>query len=161
MRIKGLMAEDFVNYKLPSMFIVTSTCDFKCYKEQGLDINECPNAHLMQTPDILISNDDIYKMYAENDISKAVVVGGLEPFLQFAELEDLIWCFRKHGENCDFVIYTGYNPSEIKYEIALLRHNYNNIIIKFGRYIPNSKTIYDDTLGVTLASENQYAKRIS
>lgn len=161
MRIKGLIAEDFVNYKLPSMFIITSECDFKCYKEQGMYANECPNAHLMDSPDMLIPDDDIYRMYIENDISKAVVIGGLEPFLQFSELRNLILCFRSHGEKCDFVIYTGYKPFEIKHDIDILRHDFENIIIKFGRYIPNSKSIYDDVLGVTLASENQYAKRVS
>ena len=38
---------------------------------------------------------------------------------------------------------------------------YKNIIIKFGRYIPNSENKYDEILGVTLASQNQYAKRVT
>ena len=37
---------------------------------------------------------------------------------------------------------------------------YGNIIIKFGRFIPNQPSIYDEILGVTLASNNQYAKRL-
>ena len=39
--------------------------------------------------------------------------------------------------------------------------NYDNIIIKYGRYIPNQPSRYDSILGVTLASDNQYAERIS
>ena len=37
---------------------------------------------------------------------------------------------------------------------------FTNIIIKFGRYIPNQKPHYDEVLGVNLASDNQYAERI-
>ena len=35
-----------------------------------------------------------------------------------------------------------------------------NIIIKFGRFIPNRPSRYDEVLGVELASDNQFAKRI-
>ena len=38
---------------------------------------------------------------------------------------------------------------------------YPNIVIKYGRYIPNINSTYDNELGVTLASENQYAIRES
>ena len=36
-----------------------------------------------------------------------------------------------------------------------------NIIIKFGRFIPNQQSHYDEVLGINLASDNQYAKKIS
>ena len=38
---------------------------------------------------------------------------------------------------------------------------WENIIIKFGRYIPNQEKHYDDVLGIELASDNQYAEVIS
>ena len=38
---------------------------------------------------------------------------------------------------------------------------FDNIIIKFGRYIPNKQSHYDNILGVNLASDNQYAVKIS
>ena len=38
---------------------------------------------------------------------------------------------------------------------------YPNIIVKFGRYVSNQEKHYDDVLGVYLASNNQYAERIS
>ena len=37
---------------------------------------------------------------------------------------------------------------------------YDNIIIKFGRYLTNQKSKFEPLLGVTLVSDNQYAKRI-
>ena len=57
----------------------------------------------------------------------------------------------KNGQDCPFIIYTGYcpNPNEIPKEIGLLKQ-YKNIIIKFGRYIPNAKSKYDEVLGVEL-----------
>jgi hypothetical protein len=39
--------------------------------------------------------------------------------------------------------------------------SFSNIIIKFGRFIPNQEPHYDEVLGVKLASDNQYARRIS
>jgi hypothetical protein len=38
---------------------------------------------------------------------------------------------------------------------------FDNIIVKFGRYIPDNKPHFDEVLGVNLASPNQYAKKIS
>ena len=36
-------------------------------------------------------------------------------------------------------------------------NQFDNIIIKFGRYKQNSNTIFDKVLGIELASDNQYA----
>ena len=60
----------------------------------------------------------------------------------------------------DFVIYTGYNLNEIKDEIDKIK-KFKNIVVKLGRFIPNSKKKFDKILGVTLASENQYAILLS
>ena len=35
-----------------------------------------------------------------------------------------------------------------------------NIIVKFGRYFKGDKPHYDEVLGIKLASNNQYGKRI-
>ena len=67
--------------------------------------------------------------------------------------------FRKESQD-DIVIYTGYKKEEIPHIVKQLM-NYPNIIIKFGRFIPDEQYHYDDILGVNLASMNQYAERIS
>ena len=36
-----------------------------------------------------------------------------------------------------------------------------NIIIKFGRFIPNQEGHYDEVLGINLASKNQFGEKIS
>ena len=57
------------------------------------------------------------------------------------------------------MIYTGYYENEINDKLKK-RLSFKNIIVKFGRYIPNDTPVYDEILGVTLASHNQYAKKI-
>lgn len=160
MRVKGITPEDFINYKLPSMFISTCYCDWKCCTELDLDIGVCQNAPLAQAEIKDIDNETIYKQFAFNPITKAVCIGGLEPMIQINEVIDLINLFRTNGENCPFIIYTGYYPNEISESLERLKQ-YKNIIVKFGRFVPNEKSRYDEVLGVTLASSNQYAEVIS
>lgn len=160
MKIKGLQDEDFVNYKKPSMFIGTSMCDWKCCKEQNIDVTICQNASLANAVTIDIPADEIFRRYISNPITKAVVIGGLEPILQFSEIIELIYTFRNNGCFDEFIIYTGYYQSEIPNELEELSKCIN-IIVKFGRYIPGGTKHFDELLGVYLASDNQYARRIS
>ena len=53
---------------------------------------------------------------------------------------------------CD-IIYTGYTEEEISDKIKALSQ-LHNIIVKFGRFIPDSPHIFDTVLGVELASNN-------
>ena len=78
---------------------------------------------------------------------------------QFDDIYNFIVDFRFYC-NDDIVIYTGYTEEEIKDYISKLK-KFENIIIKFGRYIPNQEKHYDKILGIYLASDNQYAKKIS
>lgn len=152
--------EDFVNFAKPSLFLITSVCDWKCCKEQNLDISICQNQPLCNQTTKDYTPESIYNAYISNDISKAIVIGGLEPMLQFDEVYELISYFRNNNCNDFFVIYTGYYEEEISDKLELLEQ-LPNIIIKFGRFIPNQESHYDEVLGVTLASPNQYARRIS
>lgn len=153
------MDQDIVNYKKTSMFIATCFCDFKCCKELDLDICICQNSPIAKSKIIDMSNDRIVKRYLKNKLTHAIVFGGLEPFKQFDELFDLIKCFREKTED-DIIIYTGYYKNELEKEIEQLKQ-FKNIIIKFGRYIPNKNIRHDNILGVTLASDNQYAEKIN
>ena len=152
--------EDFVNYAKPSIFLITCQCDWKCCHEANIPISICQNEPIIRQPtkEFLISS--VYKAYIENEITKAIVVGGLEPFMQFNEILSLLKYFRENNCWDDFVIYTGYYKEEIANRIALLS-KYKNIVIKYGRYIPRQEKHYDEVLGVYLASSNQYAERIS
>lgn len=160
MKVLRIIEEDFTNYKLPCMFIATSTCNWKCCKEQGYDLAVCQNFLLKYEKTLDISPELVYNTYIKNPITEAIVFGGLEPFEQFSEMLEIIDYFRKNGDNSPFVIYTGYYPNEIPNHINSLK-DYNNIIVKFGRFILNSEHKFDDVLGVELASSNQYAEKIS
>lgn len=160
MRLKALVDEDFVNYKKPSMFLGTMTCNWKCCVEQGLDNSICQNSRLATSKMIEVPTDEIFRRYTSNPITEAIVIGGLEPFMQFNELIEFVSTFRSNQCFDDIVIYTGYYPDEIKQEIEILR-KYKNIIVKFGRYVPNHEKHFDEVLGVYLASSNQFAEKVS
>jgi phosphoribosylaminoimidazole-succinocarboxamide synthase len=87
------------------------------------------------------------------------VCGGLEPFDSWDDLFQLISYVRVVADD-DIVVFTGYKEDEIEEKVNILKR-FNNIIIKFGRYIPNQQPHYDEVLGVNLASDNQYARRVS
>lgn len=157
MRLKGLIDEDFTNYKKPSMFIIFPTCNFKCERECG--VHCCQNSELAQAPTIEITINNLIDRYLDNPITSAIVCGGLEPLDSWEELQCFIMNLRYR--TCDdLIIYTGYEEHEVQDKIQILQL-YENIIVKFGRYVPNQKEHYDELIGVTLASNNQYAKRIS
>lgn len=157
MLIKGIIDEDFINYKKPCMVIEFPYCSFKCDKECGKQV--CQNGALANSPNINIERMDLIDRYLKNDITQSIVMQGLEPFDSWDDLLTLIFLFRCYT-NDDIVIYTGYNELEVFEKIERLQY-FKNIIIKFGRYIPNQQAHYDDTLGVNLASNNQYAIKIS
>ena len=158
MVIKGLIDEDFTNYAKPSMYIAFPWCSFKCDKEAKCAI--CQNSALAREPDIEISMEDIVTRYMSNPITKAIVFGGLEPW-DSRFMASLVNEFRKYTDD-DIVIYTGYTEMELTDDKMLQSiQKHPNVIIKFGRFIPNQEKHYDETLGVQLASPNQYAKRIS
>ena len=160
MKIKGLIDEDFVNYKLTSMFILTYTCDWKCCVEANIPIETCQNCELSQSKTYEISIEELYQRYIDNPISESIVIGGLEPAKQMDEINYLVKYFRDDGCNDDIVIYTGYYENEITSWITYLKQ-FSNVVFKFGRFIPNHKPHYDKILGVNLASDNQYGKKIS
>lgn len=157
MKIKGIIFEDFINYKKPCMTIEMPYCDFKCDRECGKRV--CQNGALTAAAIIEIDPEDLISRYINNPITEAICFQGLEPFDSYKELKNFLTLFR-HNCTDDIVIYTGYTEDELTNQLAYLRP-YKNIIIKFGRFIPNQTSHYDELLGVNLASNNQYAKRIS
>ena len=163
MRLKFIKQEDFVNYKKASMFLGTCFCDFKCCHEAGFPTTLCQNEPWSNEP--IKQYDDIWILdeFDSNPFVDAIVIGGMEPLKQFDELIDFLNCRREHESkkvnNADVVIYTGYYPNEIVNELMCLSA-YPNVIMKYGRFIPNVDGRFDNILGVYLASNNQYAERL-
>lgn len=157
MIVKEIRDEDFTNYKKPSMFIGFSKCTWKCEKECGMRV--CQNSTLAEALGVEISAVNLVNRYINNPITKAIVCGGLEPFDTWKDLKELVVELRAKCED-DIIIYTGYKEEEIYSAINWLK-KIPNIIIKFGRFVPNQQSHYDSILGINLASDNQYARRIS
>lgn len=156
MKLKGIIDEDFVNYKKPSMFLAFPKCSFKCDKECERQV--CQNSALANEKNIEIALDKIIDRYMNNPITKALVCGGLEPFDSWDDLQCLILNFRYYT-NDDIIIYTGYYKEEIDKEKIDWLKLYSPIIIKYGRFIPNNEEYFNNDLGVKLASKNQYTEK--
>ena len=167
MLVKGIIDEDFLNYKKPSMYIATSKCSFKCDKECGRQV--CQNSQLAYQKPYNIGIRTLVKRYLTNPITKAIVIAGMEPFDTPELIHEIVTAFRDIECMDDIVIYTGYTENELTLDDSGRQENatynwlkhYPNIYIKFGRYIPNQEPHYDDILGVMLASDNQYGKKVS
>lgn len=158
MKIKGIIDCDFINYKKPCLTIEMPKClHFKCDKECGEPV--CQNSQLASAPTLEVKMSEILYLYSQ-DLVHALCFQGLEPFDTFEDLRSFIEYFRFHYPEDDIVIYTGYNKDEIQNQINILK-KFKNIIVKFGRYIPGHQPHFDELLGIHLASDNQYAERIS
>lgn len=153
MKVKGIIDEDFVNYKECSMFIAFPTCSWKCGR--GL----CQNSALATSPDIEVDPKALVDRFIKNPLTSAIVCGGLEPMDSFRDL-CLFLKYLRFYSTATVVIYTGYEKDEIKHEIMYLE-TVTNIIVKFGRYRPNQTSHFDEVLGVNLQSDNQYSEVIS
>ena len=171
MKIKGVVFEDFVNYKLPAMYIAFPHCTFKCDIENGSQL--CQNCDLVNEPDIEIAKEDLIEAYISNPITKAIVFGGLEPIDSFLDIVAFIDCFRRQYHRDDpIVIYTGYTEEELingQFANQKMKNDKTfgeewkaltkyGVVVKFGRFRPNEEKHFDEVLGVNLASNNQYAK---
>lgn len=160
MIIKGMIDEDFVNYRHPSMTIMMPRCTFKCGKQA------CQNSTLANSTDISIDPQNIITRYLQNQITKAIVFSGLDPLDTAEDVVRTIRLLRERDCTDDVVIYTGYTEEEVCEKtidgipfLEYAQKHFAPLVIKYGRYVPNQQPHYDEVLGVTLASDNQYARR--
>ena len=158
MKLKGIIDADFTNYKEPVLTLEFPTCNFKCDKLNNCQV--CQNSSLATEPNIEISFAKIWELYNQNPLTKGFCCQGLEPFDSQDDLLKLIR-FIRNIKKCNdvIIIYTGYTRDESTIMLYHLK-GYDNIIIKWGRYILGDKPHYDEVLGVELASDNQYAELI-
>lgn len=167
MKLRGIVDEDICNYKKISMFLIFPYCSLKCDKEYGEAV--CQNSPILDSPITDIDIDKLCQRYINNPLTEAVVFGGLEPFDSKFELFTFIDTLRRvYKCNDDIVIYTGYTKEELENNreegLSILYRNlfkFPNIIVKYGRYVPNKDSHYDEILGVKLSSPNQFARRLT
>ena len=157
MHIKGVEAERFQDYRYPSMLVAFPRCSFKCETECGKRV--CQNSTLATAPTIEVSAEEIVRRYLSNPITKAIVCGGLEPMDSFEDVLELISTLRSNGCHDDVVVYTGYYKCEIAEKINALAA-LGNVVMKYGRFVPDKLPHLDNILGVELANDEQYGERI-
>ena len=159
MKLKGIIDYDCTNYKEPVLTLEFPSCDFKCDKLNGCQV--CQNSSLVKEPTIEISLKTIWELYKQNPLTKGFCLQGLEPLDSIDDVLNFIKYIRGNNFcNDPIIIYTGYNKEEVTKFIYQIT-NFDNIIIKWGRFIKGQNLHYDKTLGVNLASDNQYAEKIT
>lgn len=158
-RLKEI-TEVFQDYKKAALFLGVCFCDWKCCKESGLPLSTCQNYSWSNNEIVEVSFDNIVKRIRDNLLTEAVVIGGLEPVLQMDEVVQLISYIREQGLKNDIVIYTGYYDYEIDDNTLSTLAKYN-VLMKCGRYIPDKYSYFNNLLGVSLASPNQYVLKLS
>mgnify|MGYP003315242593 CR=1 FL=1 len=156
--VKGIIFEDFINYKKPCMTLMMPKCNFKWDKEYGVQV--CQNSGLAAAPNQTVLINDLMRGYKSNSITEAIVLQGLEPFDSLIDLYTVAAALEDFNITDDFVIYTGYTREELKSKLKPLYKVPGHLIIKWGRYIPNQQPHYDSVLGVYLASDNQYGEQL-
>lgn len=159
MKLKGIIDYDCTNYKEPVLTLEFPYCDFKCDKLNGCQV--CQNSSLVKEPTIEISLKTIWELYKQNPLTKGFCLQGLEPLDSIDDVLNFIKYIRGNNFcNDPIIIYTGYDKEEVTKFIYQIT-NFDNIIIKWGRFIKGQSLHYDRILGVNLASNNQYAEKIT
>lgn len=148
----------FNDYRKTGLLVAFPRCTFKCCHEQGLPTSVCQNHGLCAEKLVDISPDAIVERYDAN-IHHALICGGLEPIDDIGDLLTLIHTFRKKYKD-DIVIFTGYNLDEIPNGILAVLRSYGDVYLKFGRYVAGDEPKYDEVLGITLISSNQYGVKL-
>ena len=131
MKIKGLTDTNFTDYKLPSLYIATPYCSFKCDKECGRAV--CQNSALAHDTIYSVPNAAIAKIYNDNPVTQAVVFGGLEP-LDSTDLLEAITDLQTMCKIMRIVIYTGYTEEEVQSKFPTLLST-TNLVMKYGRFV--------------------------
>lgn len=156
MHLKNIIDESFEEYKEASMLLIAPSCTWKC--------KGCRNYHLYHLETKNFPDEEIFKRFASNPRTKAIVIGGLEPMDNVSELWNFLFSARKFFDpetRPTIIIYTGYNLDELqKHYWSWLEaeiRQYGNVILKCGRYKSNRKPYFNPILGVTLAGKNQLA----
>lgn len=157
MKLKGIIDCDFTNYKEPVLTLEFPYCDFKCDKLNGCKI--CQNNSLIYEPTYAIPFEKIWDLYQQNPLTKGFCCQGLEPLDSFCALLDFVQ-FIRNKTNDVIIIYTGYDKFEQPLFLKAIKQ-YTNIIVKWGRFILGDEPHYDEILGINLASNNQYAEKLT
>lgn len=149
-KVRSLVDEDTGHYKETSFFIETSLAPLSL--DEGFNFS-------MKVARLLSWN--LISHYMDNPLMTAIVFKGDEPFQQYEGIFHFIKLLREDRFCMDtVVIYSDLSRADIHEEVERLKI-FPNIIVKFEPHIREYPPYFDNLLGATLSSDNQYALKIS
>lgn len=143
--------EVYNDFKEVGILLASPVCYNNC--------KNCQNEHLKNKKPVVYCVEELINEIKNNKFVKSVIFGGLDCFDSFDETFNFISKFRKVSKE-DVVLYTGKTEDCLHEKLKLLKQ-FENIYVKFGEYIENSNSIFDEVGGIWLSSSNQYFKKIS
>lgn len=120
------------------------------------DCPGCQNAHLKQEPDIEVTSDEIIEEVKSNFFNEGIILGGLEWTHSPKELRELVG--KALSSNLEVMLYT-YRTEENFKDVFPDLYSLP-IWVKFGEYDKNKTVKGNIHYGITLATSNQYIKKL-
>ena len=162
----------FADYYIESLnatesYKIAYNCSYNTARTNGARL--LANANIKEYIDEVMSAKDESRIASQDEILQILtdIARGVteEEVVQFSQLGEELRTTRKPTikdrmgmSSIDYA--TLFKKEEILNHINWLQQ-FENIIIKFGRYIPNQGKHFDEILGIWLSSDNQYAEEIS
>ena len=161
MHLKQIIDESVGDYKETSMLLIAPECAWKCVG--------CHNTHLLKLITKNFPDEEILERFQKNPLSKAIVLGGLEPFDCMEEVRAFLQTLRESNivnPKPTVIIYTGYDFPDIEQELIRTgldeeMKKHDKVLLKYGGYLPGYNPTYNPLLGINLASPNQQVMEYS
>ena len=145
-KYRGIIHERCEDAPFMGALIIAENCSNNC---QG-----CFNQHLKETRVFEGTAEEIIEIVKDNLFNDGIILAGLEWSEQPEDVIELVKCAKKN--HLEVMIYTGL--SEEGFAERLWDSSLTNCYVKFGMYDANYLSDDYYSLGVKLASTNQYVK---
>ena len=145
---KGIIHERAEDAPFMGALIIATSCSNGC--------KDCFNQYLKTAKTYVNTADGIITEVKQNAFNDGIILGGLERSEQPEEAIELIRCATANG--LAVMLYTGLTEEGLYHRIP--REDLVGCLVKFGAYDNTCLSDNYSSLGVKLASTNQYVKRI-
>lgn len=145
---KGIIHERAEDAPFMGALIVATNCSNNC--------KDCFNQYLKTAKTYTNTAEGIIAEVKQNAFNDGIILGGLEWSEQPEEAIELIRCATANG--LAVMLYTGLTEEGLYHRIP--REYLVGCLVKFGAYDNTCLSDNYSSLGVKLASTNQYVKRI-
>lgn len=146
---KGIIHERAEDAPFMGALIIATSCSNGC--------KDCFNQYLKTAKTYINTADGIITEVKQNAFNDGIILGGLEWSEQPEEAIELIRCATANG--LAVMLYTGLTEERLYSRIP--REYLVGCLVKFGAYDTSCLSENYTSLGIKLASTNQYVKRIT